>query len=316
MVGESGCGKSTLATGGAAPAPGDGDRGGGGAAWRAQDVYAMGDRRGARDAGPAGRAGGAGPHEELQPGDAGGGAHPGGASAARPPASGQDLWPWVMGLLDALRIPQPARRARQYPARVERGHAAAGGHRRRVGQLPAPAARGRADGLAGRHLAVDVVRACASASRREGAAMLLITHQLGLAAQVADRVAVMYAGRVVELGPARRVLVRPPPSLHARPPGGDAPPRGRAPGAPGGGAAAPWPRRPPGCAFSARCPLALPQAASGRGPGADGRGGLPRGRRDRRDRRDHEGGPGRSTGPAGAVAVRRAGTAVAASAVT
>ena len=50
----------------------------------------------------------------------------------------------------------------------------------------------------------------------------------------------------------------PPPPLHPRPPGGHAPPGRRAPGAPGRGAARRWPRPPPGCAFSARCPLALP----------------------------------------------------------
>ena len=47
--------------------------------------------------------------------------------------------------------------------------------------------------------------ACGSVSRPRGRPVL-ITHQLGLAAQVADRVAVMYAGRLVEIGPARRVL--------------------------------------------------------------------------------------------------------------
>jgi oligopeptide/dipeptide ABC transporter ATP-binding protein len=46
--------------------------------------------------------------------------------------------------------------------------------------------------------------------RRElGLALLFITHDLGVVAQVADRIAVTYAGRVVEEGPAREVLQRP-----------------------------------------------------------------------------------------------------------
>ncbi|MFM8999868.1 MAG: ABC transporter ATP-binding protein [Actinomycetota bacterium] len=42
-----------------------------------------------------------------------------------------------------------------------------------------------------------------------GIAMLVVTHDLGLAWTIADRVAVMYLGRVVELGPAEEVLTRP-----------------------------------------------------------------------------------------------------------
>jgi peptide/nickel transport system ATP-binding protein len=42
-----------------------------------------------------------------------------------------------------------------------------------------------------------------------GIAMLVVTHDLGLAWTIADRVAVMYLGRIVELGPAEDVLTRP-----------------------------------------------------------------------------------------------------------
>jgi oligopeptide/dipeptide ABC transporter ATP-binding protein len=45
--------------------------------------------------------------------------------------------------------------------------------------------------------------------RDSGAAMILVTHDLGVVAQLADRVAVMYAGRIVEEGPARVMLTTP-----------------------------------------------------------------------------------------------------------
>jgi len=92
-----------------------------------------------------------------------------------------------------------------------------------------------------------------------GLAILVVTHDLGLAWTVADRVAVMYLGRIVELGPAEDVLTRP---LH---------PYTRAlleivPEAGGLGrnllqGEPPDPTRiPPGCRFHPRCP----EVASGR----------------------------------------------------
>ena len=45
--------------------------------------------------------------------------------------------------------------------------------------------------------------------RERGTAVLLITHDMGVIAETADRVAVMYAGRIVEIGPVRDVVQRP-----------------------------------------------------------------------------------------------------------
>ncbi|HET7625400.1 MAG TPA: ABC transporter ATP-binding protein, partial [Verrucomicrobiae bacterium] len=96
-----------------------------------------------------------------------------------------------------------------------------------------------------------------------GMAMLLITHNLGIVGGVADRVAVMYAGQIVELAPARELLKNP---LHPYTKaligsvprlGGDAKKLSAIPGN--------VPRIghfPPGCRFFPRCPTAHPECAN------------------------------------------------------
>ena len=46
-------------------------------------------------------------------------------------------------------------------------------------------------------------------SREHGTAVMLVTHDMGVIAETADRVAVMYAGRLAEIGPVREVIQRP-----------------------------------------------------------------------------------------------------------
>jgi oligopeptide transport system ATP-binding protein len=53
---------------------------------------------------------------------------------------------------------------------------------------------------------MDLLRAL---QRESGMGLILITHDLGVIAETADRVAVMYAGRIVETGPMREVFRRP-----------------------------------------------------------------------------------------------------------
>ena len=95
--------------------------------------------------------------------------------------------------------------------------------------------------------------------RERGTAVMLITHDMGVIAETADRVAVMYAGRIAEIGPVRDVVQRPQPSLHQGPDGGD--PHARAAGDPAG-ADSRDPCRgstaiPKGCAFNPRCTFAF-----------------------------------------------------------
>lgn len=92
---------------------------------------------------------------------------------------------------------------------------------------------------------------------RTGAAILLVTHDLGVVAEIADTVAVAYAGRIIEHGPAHRVLTRPDHPytqglLAAVPDLAVAPgtPFVTLPGAPGAG-----PDSVSGCSFGPRCHL-------------------------------------------------------------
>jgi peptide/nickel transport system ATP-binding protein/oligopeptide transport system ATP-binding protein len=98
--------------------------------------------------------------------------------------------------------------------------------------------------------------------QRLGMAILLITHNLGIVGDMADRVAVMYAGQIVELSPARELLRRP---LHpyTRALMNSVPKlRGdvaRLSAIPGN-----VPRIgnfPPGCRFAPRCPMAKPECS-------------------------------------------------------
>ncbi len=92
----------------------------------------------------------------------------------------------------------------------------------------------------------------------EGVAMLYVTHDLAVVAQIADRIAVMYAGRIVEQGPARSVLTKPrhpyTRGLLASIPDHASPRRLE----PMSGVVAGVGERPHGCAFAPRCPLRRP----------------------------------------------------------
>jgi peptide/nickel transport system ATP-binding protein len=98
--------------------------------------------------------------------------------------------------------------------------------------------------------------------REHGTALIWITHDLGVVAELADRVAVMYAGRIVETGPVAQVLDAPRhpytrgllESMPAR-----ARPGARLPQIEG--MAPSLAARPVGCAFRPRCPSAVTRCA-------------------------------------------------------
>jgi len=168
----------------------------------------------------------------------------------------------VATLLAEMGLPDPARVARAYP------HELSGGMRQRALIALAMACRPRLLIADEPTTALDatvqarVLGLLAGLRRSHGLAMLLVTHDFGVVAQVADRVAVMYGGRVVETGPVGPLLARPAHpytrALLAAVPRldllrGEALPAEEMPGTP------PDPRDPPpGCRFHPRCALARP----------------------------------------------------------
>jgi peptide/nickel transport system ATP-binding protein/glutathione transport system ATP-binding protein len=112
-------------------------------------------------------------------------------------------------LLREVRIPEPERRLDQYP------HELSGGMRQRVVIAMAMACRPRLLIADEPTTALDVtiqaeILALIDRLKHEtGMAVLFITHDMAVVAQMADRVVVMYRGRIVEEGPATRIFETP-----------------------------------------------------------------------------------------------------------
>jgi oligopeptide/dipeptide ABC transporter ATP-binding protein len=157
-------------------------------------------------------------------------------------------------MLRMVKIPEPAQRAKEYP------HQLSGGMRQRVLIAMALACRPSlviadepttALDVTIQAEILDLLREMKSTFRLS---LLLITHDLGVVAETADRVAVMYAGRIVETGPVRAIF-RDPKHPYTR---------GLLASIPGGmpgkhlraivGSVPMLGNLPPGCAFNPRCP--------------------------------------------------------------
>jgi peptide/nickel transport system ATP-binding protein len=175
----------------------------------------------------------------------------------------------ALGLLREVGIPAPEARIDHYP------HQFSGGMRQRVVIALALCAEPRLIIADEPTTALDVsiqaqiIQLLKKLARDHGTAVMLITHDMGVIAETADRVAVMYAGRIAEVGPVREVIHAP---RHPYTVGlmGSIPKVGRGTGkkhAPLAQIEGAMPRLnaiPPGCAFNPRCDKRLARCLSER----------------------------------------------------
>jgi peptide/nickel transport system ATP-binding protein len=115
----------------------------------------------------------------------------------------------AIALLDEVGIPAPERRIDGYP------HEFSGGMRQRVVIALALCAEPEFIIADEPTTALDVsvqaqiIALIKTLCRERGTSVMLVTHDMGVIAETADRVAVMYAGRVAEIGPVREVVKQP-----------------------------------------------------------------------------------------------------------
>ena len=195
-------------------------------------------------------------------------------------------------LMERVRIPSAARRLGDHP------HQFSGGMRQRV--MIAMALALEPDVLIADEptTALDVtvqaqiMRLLAALQDELGMGMVLITHDLGVVAGVADRIVVMYAGSVAERAPARDAVRAARPPLHAGAAGvGAAPGPARRPARPRSGGPRPTPPRCRPAARSGRAAPAPRRCLRGAGAAAGHRRARPRRRLPLREE-VHGAGPG------------------------
>ena len=122
---------------------------------------------------------------------------------------GQALWDKVVDSLRKVRIPAPETRAKDYP------HQLSGGMRQRVvgaiGISSAPAVIIADEPTTSLDVTIQAayLRLLRQIQQEEGVGIVFITHDFGIVAKMCDRVAVMYAGRIVEVAEVRTIFNEP-----------------------------------------------------------------------------------------------------------
>ncbi len=167
-------------------------------------------------------------------------------------------------LLALVGIPDPARRLSQYP------HQFSGGMRQRImiamalSCSPSLILADEPTTALDVTIQAQILELMKDLSRRLRVAMLIITHNLGVVARYADRVNVMYAGKIIERGTAREIYANPRHpytlGLLRSVPRLDEPRRSKL--NPIDGQPPDLVRLPPGCAFAPRCRYAVTRCAS------------------------------------------------------
>ena len=172
--------------------------------------------------------------------------------------SAKQAWARAVEMLQLVGIPSPERRAQQYP------HELSGGMRQRVMIAMALSCDPKLIIADEPTTALDVtiqaqiLELIKAIQERTGAALLLITHDLAVVAETVQRMAVMYAGKIVETGTAEEVLLDP---KHPYTQGlitsiPSNVPRSQRLNVIRGTVPNPF-RMPPGCRFEPRCPQAF-----------------------------------------------------------
>ena len=167
------------------------------------------------------------------------------------------------GLLDTVRIPDPEQALRSYPGQFS------GGMRQRIAIAVALAAEPRLLVADEPTTALDVtvqagiLRLLDRLCRERGMAVIVITHDLGVMSATAQRLCVMYAGRLAEAGPTSELLARP---RHPYTRGllDALPQEGGAALVPIGGSPPSLGQVPTGCPFHPRCKYARPSCTTDR----------------------------------------------------
>lgn len=115
----------------------------------------------------------------------------------------------ALEMLKRVRIPAPEKRLKEYP------HQLSGGMRQRVmiamalANDPSLLIADEPTTALDVTIQAQILKLINSLQKETGTALIMITHDLGVVAEVADKVAIMYAGRIVEAGPVQEIFENP-----------------------------------------------------------------------------------------------------------